>query len=138
MRISVLKHNYVLNQLCPLNERCEKLYDLNFNHPNSKSYETHPPCTALPLHTLRQSFSQILTFSLAFSSFSLFSQFLPINSEKFFFPLSSFCKAQNPNNVNTRNYYCVKSMFSSAITHNNIPVSLSSKLLRGPRISESS
>ena len=85
MRISVLKHNYVLNQLCPLNERCEKLYDLNFNHPNSKSYETHPPCTALPIHTLRQSFSQILTFSLAFSSFSLFSQFLPINSEKFFF-----------------------------------------------------
>ena len=138
MRISVLKHNYVLNQLCPLNERCEKLYDLNFNHPNSKSYETHPPCNSPPYSHSQTAFSQILTFSLAFSSFSLFFQFLPINSEKFFFPLSSFCKAKNPNNVNTHNYYCVKSMFSSAITHNNIPVSLSSKLWRGPRISESS
>lgn len=123
----------MLNQLCPLNERCGKLHDLNFNHPNGKSDQTHPPHTRLPSHS-QAVFSQILTFSLALSAFSLFSQFLPINSELFFTYLL-FARQKNPNNVNRRNYYCVRSMFSSEITHNNIPVSLSSKLWRGPRIS---
>ena len=98
----------------PTNERCEKLYDLNFNHPNSKSYETHPPCNSPPYSHSQAAFSQILTFSLAFSSFSLFFQFLPINSEKFFFPIF-FLQGKKPNNVNTHNYYCVKSMIPSQL-----------------------